>query len=155
LESDDDLESLDGNENEAGASSQMTTRCTAVCQGEGSEDDGLEAFVESSDSDDDGEEAEEEGEEETDNSPSTSRLQTRIRTRRAGRHDLNLADETKEPTSRPSRKRRTVQDDQTTPRTKKGKKPRAYANPETYKHLKPLPDILASGLAGRSGSLIS
>lgn len=88
----------------------------------------------------------------------TPRRQTRIPTRRAGRADRFLLPDPTPATFRSSRTRSTkrnaeavkVEEDTSdagpSRRKSKGKKPRAYADPETYQHLRPLPDLLAPDL---------
>jgi hypothetical protein len=136
LDSDDDLESIDGS-----ASSDFAGVDVGDDDGELEyESDGLSDLV----SDD--------SEEEETATPSRQ-SQTRIRARRAGRTEQHLIQEGESSTG--ARKRQSVKregsgNEGTTP--KKKKIPRGYAAPETYQHLRPLPDILAPGLDGKSRS---
>jgi hypothetical protein len=135
LDSDDDLESIDG--------STSDNRAEVDLGDDGEveyESDGLGDLI-SSDS-----------EEEEATTPSRQ-SQTRIRARRAGRTEQHLVQEG-EP-GRGARKRQRIKreedgDEGRTPRKKKV--PRGYAAPEIYQHLRPLPDILVPGLDGMSHS---
>jgi hypothetical protein len=135
LDSDDDLESIEG--------STSDNRAGVDWGDDGEveyESDGLGDLI-SSDSD----------EEET-TTPSRQ-SQTRIRARRAGRTEQYLIQEGESSTG--ARKRRKIKregSDHEGTRTKKKKIPRGYAAPEIYQHLRPLPDILAPGLNGMSHS---
>jgi hypothetical protein len=135
LDSDDDLESIDG--------STSDNRAEVDLGDDGEEEyesDGLGDLI-SSDSD-----------EEEAVTPSRQ-SQTRIRARRAGRTEQHLIQEGE--TSTAGRKRQRVkreEDGDSGTRPKKKKVPRGYAAPEIYQHLRPLPDILAPGLDGMSRS---
>jgi hypothetical protein len=135
LDSDDDLESIEGSTSDNRAEVDLGD------DGEGEyESDGLGNLI-SSDSDN----------EET-TTPSRQ-SQTRIRARRAGRTEQYLIQEGESSTS--ARKRQRVkreEDGNSGTRPKKKKVPRGYAAPEMYQHLRPLPDILAPGLDGMSRS---
>jgi hypothetical protein len=135
LDSDDDLESIDGSTSDNRAGVDLGD------DGEVDYDsDGLGNLI-SSDS-----------EEEEAVTPSRQ-SQTRIRARRAGRTEQHLIQEAESSTA--GRKRQRVkreEDGDTGTRPKKKKVPRGYAAPEMYQHLRPLPDILAPGLDGMSRS---
>jgi len=87
--------------------------------------------------------------------PSTTQ-QTRIPARRAGRGTISAPEEIS--SGRKRRKSRRAIDAEEAAElagtrrkgAKKGKKPRAYAGPEVYEHLRPLPDLLAPDLDGES-----
>lgn len=76
--------------------------------------------------------------------------QTRIRARRAGRGAISAPEEITSGRKRRKSRRAIDAEEAGTRRkgAKKGKKPRAYAGPEVYEHLRPLPDLLAPGLDG-------
>jgi len=135
LDSDDDLESIDGPASDDRADLNMDDAGELEY-----ESDGLGDLI-SSDS-----------EEEEATTPSRQ-SQTRIRARRAGRTEQHLIQEGESSTG--GRKRRKIKrevdgDEERTP--KKKKVPRGYAAPERYQHLRPLPDLLAPGLDGMSHS---
>jgi hypothetical protein len=135
VDSDDDLESIDG------STSDNRPEVDLGDDGEVEyESDGLGDLI-SSDS-----------EEEEAATPSRQ-SQTRIRARRAGRTEQHLIQEGE--TSTAGRKRQRVkreEDGDSGTRPKKKKVPRGYAAPEMYQHLRPLPDILGPGLDGMSRS---
>ena len=132
----DDLESIDGSAAESRAGVEL------IDYGEQEyESDGLGDLVSS-----------DESEEEEAATPSRQ-SQTRIRARRAGPTEQHLIQEGESDTR--TRKRQRIKregDDYEKSTPKKKKAPRGYAAPETYQHLRPLPDILVPGLDGKSGS---
>jgi hypothetical protein len=135
LDSDDDLESIDGSTSDNRAEVDLGDDGEAEY-----ESDGLGDLI-SSDS-----------EEEETTTPSRQ-FQTRIRARRAGRTEQHLIQEGE--SSTPGRKRRKINREGSATegtRPKKKKIPRGYAAPEIYQHLRPLPDILAPGLDSMSRS---
>lgn len=133
----DDLESIDGSAAESRAGVELNDH-----GGQDYESDGLGDLVLS-----------DEGEGEEATTPSRQ-SQTRIRARRAGPTEQHLIQEGESDTR--TRKRQRIKreadgDERSTPNKKK-KAPRGYAAPETYQHLRPLPDILVPGLDGKYGS---
>lgn len=136
LDSDDDLESIDG---EGGPSDRaQPTRTSRDGLDDDYESDGLGDLV----SDDSDEENEEES------ATASRQSQTRIKARRAGRTERHLGQEdSSTDRSRGKRKKNNGErEERNAP--KKKKKARAYAAPEIYQHLRPLPDILAPNLNG-------
>lgn len=90
------------------------------------------------------------GQDESDSVPSSPRRQrqTRIPTRRATRHDrisTSAPQVLEAPSSAAPRKRR-KRSESDEGNASGARRPRRYADPETYRHLKPLPDILAPDL---------
>jgi hypothetical protein len=135
LDSEDDLESIDGSTSDNRAGSDLGDDRELEY-----ESDGLGDLI-SSDS-----------EEEEMTTPSRQ-SQTRIRARRAGRTEQHLVQEGESSTSTRKRQRIKTEENGDEGRTPKKKKvPRGYAAPEIYQHLRPLPDILAPGLDGMSRS---
>jgi len=136
LDSDDDLESIDGPTSDDRADLNMDDAGELEY-----ESHGLGDLISS-----------DESEEEETTTPSRQ-SQTRIRARRAGRTEQHLIQDGEPSTC--GRKRRKIKrevdgDEERTP--KKKKVPRGYAAPEIYQHLRPLPDLLAPGLDGMSCS---
>jgi hypothetical protein len=155
LLNDDDLESIDGDSVPALSTGQSSSSTRFAAEQEQSEEesDGLGDLVSSSD------EEEEEGVEVKSEPGPSNAQQTRIRARRAGRDERPIAGlEEVGTTRRKKRKtqRGTAEDAEadTRTRTKKSKKPRAYAGPEVYEHLRPLPDLLVPDLDGESAALL-
>jgi hypothetical protein len=139
LDSEDDLESLEGVA-EAGSYTRPDLDGES---GEGDESDGLGDLI-SDDSEDDEEGA---------TTPSRQN-QSRIPARRAGRQERHLVQDGGTSTSSGSRGKRprVKREGNEVERTPKKKKPRGYAGPETYQHLRPLPDLLVPELDGEFAS---
>jgi hypothetical protein len=134
LESDDDLESIDGSTPDNRAEVDLGDDRELEY-----ESDGLGDLI-SSDS-----------EEEEETTPGRH-SQTRIRARRAGRTEQHLIQEGESSTAGRKRQRIKREGSATEGTRPKKKVPRGYAAPETYQHLRPLPDILAPELDGMSRS---
>ena len=144
VDSDDDLESIDEDAGPSrGSGGRRTSGITRQEEDEGDESDGLGGLVSDDSDESDG----------VERSTPSRPDQIRIRSRRAGQTERHLVSEAgsgTNPRKRQRQRQRQREDDdvggEAVPKSKK--KPRAYAAPEVYQHLRPLPDIMCPGLDG-------